>query len=83
MELDTVIAKIKSKQAFPPPAVRRNLRERAGLTQHDVAGVLGIDRASVARYESGIREPRGEILRRYAEVLDRLTLELAGKAAAT
>lgn len=75
-----LISKMRLKRAFPSPAVRRHLRQRAGLTQQDIAKVLGTDRASVARYELGTREPRGEILKRYSELLDALTLELVGKS---
>ena len=79
MTVAKLVRKVRQKRNFPPPEVRRNLRERAGLTQTDVAGVLGTDRASVSRYECGAREPSGETLRRYADLLDMLTLELAGK----
>ena len=80
MVTSNVFEKLRRKRDFPPPAVRRDLRERAGLTQEDVAGEIRVDRASVARYELGAREPRGETLRRYARLLDKLTLELDGKA---
>jgi transcriptional regulator with XRE-family HTH domain len=58
--------------ALPSPPLRRALREEKALTQADVAQVLGVDRATVARYELGTRSPRGDIRRRYAEVLAEL-----------
>jgi len=77
--MNTLIEKVRAKRSFPPPEARRNLRQRAGLTQHDIAAAIGVDRASVARYEAGTRGPSGEVLRKYSAVLDALTIELAGK----
>lgn len=58
-------------RSVPLPALlmRRALREAANLTQRDVATVLGVDRASVARWELGSREPRGELRQAYADLL--------------
>ena len=72
-----LIQKLRFTRGFPPPEVRRNLRERAGLLQRDIAGAIGVDRASVSRYELGTREPSGKVVRRYASVLDALTVELS------
>ena len=78
--IEVLAEKIKKKRDFPPPGVRRRLRESAGLTQQDFAGFLGVDRASVSRYETDTRAPSGEILSRYIRLLNRLTIELSGKA---
>jgi DNA-binding transcriptional regulator YiaG len=58
--------------ALPDFRVRRALRVAAGLRQDELAAVLGVTRPSVSRWESGTREPRGELRRRYADVLKRL-----------
>jgi transcriptional regulator with XRE-family HTH domain len=71
-ELDTLLAKSRTRLRLPEPAIRRLLRERARLSQADVAAVVGVDRASVARWELGSREPRGDLLDAYVEILDRL-----------
>lgn len=60
---------------LPPPAVRRALRERVGLTQADIASVLGVDRATVSRYETGKRTARGDLATAYRALLDRLARE--------
>lgn len=55
----------------------RAIRERARLSQADVALALGTDQATVARWEAG-RMPRREQAARYAEFLwqlDRMTRE--------
>lgn len=46
------------------------LRQRAALTQDEVAAVLGVSRVAVSRYESGERRPSGAVLDKYGELLD-------------
>lgn len=41
-------------------------RERAGLTQTQVAALMGTDQATVSRFESRTVDPRMSTLRRYA-----------------
>lgn len=68
--LDEVLAEAAARrEPLPAPEVRRALRVARGLTQADVAALLSIDRASVARYELGIREPRGELRKAYRKML--------------
>jgi transcriptional regulator with XRE-family HTH domain len=55
--------------------MRRLLRLNAGLSQEDVAQVLGVSRPAVTRYESGAREPRSPYRLRYVDLLGRLAKE--------
>jgi HTH-type transcriptional regulator/antitoxin MqsA len=48
------------------------LRLQRGLSQKAVALAVGVDRAAVARWELGVREPRDRHLAAYLRVLDRL-----------
>lgn len=64
--------KIRAHRTLPPPAMRKALREAAGLTQEDVAAALHIRRESVSRYEHSKRRPRGRVLVAYAELLEEL-----------
>ncbi len=74
--LETLLDRGRSrKRGLPAPPVRRHLREQAGLSQVDVAAFLGVSRPAVTRYENGRRTPRGVLLERYQELLDRLTRE--------
>lgn len=57
---------------LPAPAVRRAIRHQAGLTEQQLASVLGVSRVAVARWELGTREPRGALRRKYAEALSAL-----------
>ena len=76
--LDQALEEARLRRRLPDPQLRRLIRERVGLTQHDLARALGIDPASVSRYESGRRMPRGGLLQRYAALLDRLIQEAGG-----
>ena len=50
----------------------RHLREGAGLTQGQVAELVGVQASAVARWESGERFPQGKRLAGYGELLTRL-----------
>lgn len=73
--LDRLLREANARQQLPDPKIRRWLREQARLSQRDVAEVLGVTRACVTRWETGAREPRGELLLRYAKLLQRLSAE--------
>ncbi len=59
--IDNLLAEARRKHALPPPPLRRLLREQAGLTQAEIAQVLGVGRPTVTRYESGVRDPRSAV----------------------
>ena len=70
--IDHALAEARAREALPAPELRRLVRERAGISQSHVGTALGVDRASVSRYEAGLRTPRGEVLLGYCALLDRL-----------
>ena len=45
------------------------LRERKGMTQSDIANLLGVTPAAVSKWENGSSKPRTEVLFRLAEIL--------------
>ena len=57
------------------PALARDLRLQAGLSQNEVGAALGVSHAAVSRWESGKRLPRGDL----AERLLRLLMQAAGE----
>lgn len=59
----------RRRRRLPDPATRRALRVAAGLSQADVAACVGVDRASVSRWETGHRSPRGDTAEAYAALL--------------
>jgi transcriptional regulator with XRE-family HTH domain len=46
------------------------LRQRAGLTQELLAGLAGVDRSMISRYETGRRSPRLDTLELLAGAVD-------------
>ena len=60
------------RRRLPDPAIRRLLRERAGLSQRELAEALGVSRPTVTRWELGQRVPQGDLAERYAAALERL-----------
>ena len=56
----------------------RQLRLERGLTQAQLARMLGVSPSSVGMYEQGRREPDGDLLARMAAVLRCSTDELLG-----
>lgn len=64
---------------MPDPQRARRIREAAGVSQHRLAAELNVTRATVARWESGDRTPRGSNLVAYEKILRRLAaLDTAG-----
>ncbi|MDH7578510.1 MAG: helix-turn-helix domain-containing protein [Bacillota bacterium] len=55
------------------------LREEKDLTQEELAERIQISRSALANYESGLREPKGDILKRFAKALDTTTDYLLGE----
>lgn len=60
------------RRRLPDPGIRRLLPEQAGLSQDELAEVLGVSRPAVTRWELGQRTPRGDLAERYAAALDQL-----------
>lgn len=50
----------------------RTMRERAGWSQGELAAAIDTTEASVSRWESGDRRPRGELGLAYARLLAEL-----------
>lgn len=48
----------------------KEVRNKAGLTQQDIADKLKVDRSSVAKWESGEAMPRVDKLKQLAIILD-------------
>jgi Helix-turn-helix len=57
--LDRKLHEARKRRSIPAPDVRRLLRINAGLTQDDVAEIVGTGRPTVTRWESGARKPQG------------------------
>lgn len=72
-----LIAEIRAVRSLPPPAIARAFRRACGVTQERMAAELGVSRATVTRWETGARRPRGRLARDYAKLIERLKVEAA------
>ncbi|MCQ6288582.1 MULTISPECIES: helix-turn-helix domain-containing protein [Bacillus cereus group] len=46
----------------------REIRKEKGLTQNQLANILGLDKTSISKYESGIHSPSLRVLVLYANI---------------
>lgn len=59
--------------------ILKNLREKVGLTDAQLAAMLGVSETSVSLYQSGKRSPRPAILEKMAEIFQVPIEYLMGK----
>jgi DNA-binding transcriptional regulator YiaG len=71
-ELEKLLARRRSSSLLPSPARCRAIREKASLSQEDLARLLGVSRPALTRWESGQRKPFGDNCVRYLSVLERI-----------
>jgi transcriptional regulator with XRE-family HTH domain len=67
-----LLREVRERRRVPSPALARAVREAAGVSQARLAAELGVDRVTVARWELGIRHPRGKRADAYAALLAQL-----------
>lgn len=63
--------KLRIHLDLPSPAERRRLRKASGLSQSELANIVGVTRQAISQYESGARlVPRNpEVRERYVVAL--------------
>ncbi len=66
---EVAAGRIVPPEHLPPPAVRRQLREAAGLSRPQVATQLGITPEALRLWEEGLREPQGDNRGAYLSLL--------------
>lgn len=71
---------VRARGALPIPALRRAIREAAGVSQGQVAREVGVHRMTVCRWESGTSTPTAEHLHAYAAILRDLQDATSGGA---
>jgi DNA-binding transcriptional regulator YiaG len=72
VNVDDLVATVRIRRRLPEPRIRRLVREAAGISQSELAETLGVSTATVCRWESGKRRPRGAALESYVRLLDEL-----------
>jgi DNA-binding XRE family transcriptional regulator len=68
----TIAEIARTRRDLPSPAMRRAIREDAGVSQAMIGRDLGVSRQAVCRWEAGTRNPRGELAGAYARLLREL-----------
>lgn len=66
---EAITRRLKLRSDLPEPAERRSLREAVGLSQQEIADIVGVTRNTISGYELGVRAPQGAHLDRYVEAL--------------
>jgi DNA-binding transcriptional regulator YiaG len=69
--MSALVERVKMSRQFPP-SLAKAIREAAGVSQQQVAAELGVHRVSVARWEGGVRSPRGPLRTAYVDLLRQL-----------
>lgn len=72
----SLIEEIRLASRLPGPAKAREIRIKAGVSQERLAKELGVNRMTVARWETGDRRPRAAIAARYSALLEQLCREV-------
>jgi len=67
------IAELARVRALVRSGLARAIREKAGVSQSELARSLGVHETTVAKWESGLRLPRSDVGRRYGRILRDLT----------
>jgi transcriptional regulator with XRE-family HTH domain len=75
--IEALLDRARRRREAPDPEWARMLRQRAGVTQQEVADLLGVTAPEVSRWENGQRRPGGTVRDRYEQLLGRLARENA------
>lgn len=67
-----VIEETRARRALPSPAMRKAIRQDAGVSLRRAGAALGVSGQAVALWERGERTPRGANLTEYVELLRQL-----------
>jgi transcriptional regulator with XRE-family HTH domain len=73
--LGAALERSRTLRRLPDASTRRVLRERAGIKQRTLARALGVDPATLCKWEAGVTNPSDRFVRAYLEALQRLARE--------
>ena len=60
--------------------ILKQKRQDCGITQNELAVMMGVKHNTISQWESGVRQPKVKDLPKLAEILDCTTDELLGIA---
>jgi DNA-binding transcriptional regulator YiaG len=65
-----LLASLRSHRKLPPPAERKRIRERAGVSLRSLAAAIGCSHVAITRWETGAKPADPAQLIRYQRLLD-------------
>jgi DNA-binding transcriptional regulator YiaG len=72
-----LIDQVRAKRRMPSPETARMIRRAAHVSQARMAREIGVDRATLHRWEAGLARPRPTARAKWAALLDELQKVLA------
>jgi DNA-binding transcriptional regulator YiaG len=72
MEASALLERVRVTSQLPNPRNRRRIRERAGISQREMAEALGVGLMTINRWERGLTRPRGQQAVAYTSLLQQL-----------
>lgn len=72
MDSSKRVLRIARAKRFAASGEGRRIRKEAGLSQPQLADPIGVDPATLCRWESGKRSPRGEAALLWLDLLEEL-----------
>jgi DNA-binding transcriptional regulator YiaG len=70
--VSALLDEVHTRRQLPSRALARAIREEACVSQARLAAALGVHPVTVARWELGLRHPRGQTLAAYVRLLAEL-----------
>jgi DNA-binding transcriptional regulator YiaG len=75
--IERLIQEMRQLPALPPVPERVRIREAAGVTQAEMAAVLGCSTPAISKWENGERVPTKFAMLAYGKLLDALAKLIA------
>jgi len=72
VEVAELVARAELASRLPSPERGRLIRERAGVTQLELAAAVGVSKGALERWERGEARPRGRHAAAYVALLEQL-----------
>lgn len=71
-DVSGLLSRVRAASALPAPRHRRSIRERAGVSQREMATALGVHPMTLNRWERGVIQPRSGHAADYSKLLEAL-----------
>jgi transcriptional regulator with XRE-family HTH domain len=75
----SLVEQVRIERRMPSPATAKVIRRTAGVSLERMADEIGVDRATLMRWENGENRPRPAHCAKWAALLDELQQVLAAR----